>query len=56
MLDPRYTNQFESEILDLIDHQNDFTRSDLQGVVTVLVNRIMEEGHQLLSKLESDSR
>lgn len=56
MLDPRYTNQYESEILDLIDHQNDFTRSDLQGLVTVLVNRIMEEGHQLLSKLESDSR
>ena len=56
MLDPRYTNQYESEILDLIDHQNDFTRSDLQGVVTVLVNRIMEEGHQLLSKLEFGSR
>jgi len=56
MLDPRHTNQFESEILDLIDHQNDFTRSDLQGLVTVLVNRIMEEGHQLLSKLESDSK
>jgi hypothetical protein len=55
MLDPRYTNQYESEILDLIDHQNDFTRSDLQGMVTLLVNRIMEEGHQLLSKLESDS-
>lgn len=56
MLDPRLTNQFESEIIDLIDHQNDFTRSDLQGLVTVLVNRIIEEGHQLLSKLESDSR
>ncbi len=56
MLNPKYTNQFESEILDLIDNQQEITRSDLQGLVTVLVNRIMEEGHRLLSKIESESR
>lgn len=56
MLDPKLTNQYESEILDLIDNQNEFTRSDLQGLVTVLVNRIMEQGYQQLSQLESDSR
>ena len=55
MLEPRYTRQFESEILNLVDHQQELTRSDLQGLVTV-VNRIIEEGHRLLSKLESESR
>jgi hypothetical protein len=27
----------EEKILDLIDNQRDYTRSDLQGIVTVLV-------------------
>ena len=49
MLDPRITNDFENEILELIDNQDEYTRSDLQGIVTVLVNKIMEKGHKVLS-------
>lgn len=34
-------NIYENEILDLIDHQGEFTRSDLQGAVQALVIKIM---------------
>ena len=30
MLDPRITNEFENEILELIDKQDQYARSDLQ--------------------------
>lgn len=53
MISPMLTNEFESEILDLIDKRDEFTRSDLQGVVTVLVNKIMQRGHEILSKEEN---
>ena len=36
--------QLEDEILNLIDHQDDFTRSDLQGAATVIVIKILEMG------------
>ncbi len=49
MIDQRLTNEFENEILELIDNQDEYTRSDLQGIVTVLVNRIMQEGYNILS-------
>lgn len=52
MISPLLTNEFESEILDLIDKRDEFTRSDLQGVVTVLVNKIMQRGHEILSEEE----
>ncbi len=48
MLDPRLTNEYENEILELIDNQDEYTRSDLQGVVTVLVNKIMENGYKII--------
>lgn len=50
MLDPRITSEFENEILELIDNQDDYTRSDLQGIVAVLVNKIMQMGHEVLSE------
>lgn len=50
MLGPRLTNQYENEILELIDNQDKYTRSDLQGIVTVLVNKIMESGYKLISE------
>lgn len=50
MLDPRITNEFENEILEIIDNQDNYTRSDLQGIVAVLVNRIMQKGHEVLSE------
>jgi len=50
MLDIKITQKFENEILELIDNQDQFTRSDLQGIVTVLVNKIMVKGFKELSK------
>jgi hypothetical protein len=50
MLDPKITIEFENEILELIDNQDQYTRSDLQGIVTVLVNKIMEKGCEVLKK------
>lgn len=48
MIDPRLTNEYENEILELIDDQDQYTRSDLQGIVTVLVNKIMESGYKII--------
>ncbi len=50
MIDPLITEPYESEILDLIDNQDEYTRSDLQGVVTVLVNKIMQKGYEVLKE------
>lgn len=52
MLHPLLTQEFETQILELIDHQDEYTRSDLQGVVTALVNKIMEEGYWLIERQE----
>jgi len=48
MIDSRLTNEYENEILELIDNQDEYTRSDLQGIVTVLVNKIMENGYKFI--------
>lgn len=34
---------YENEILDLIDHRDEFTRGDLQAAVEALVKRIMQD-------------
>jgi hypothetical protein len=47
MFHPLQTHEFEDEILELIDRQEEFTRSDLQGIVSVLVNKILEAGQNL---------
>lgn len=52
MIDPRLTSEYEDEILDIIDNSDEFTRSDLQGVVSALVNKIMRAGHEVLSEAE----
>lgn len=49
MIHPLLTSKYEDEILDLIDNQDEFTRSDLQGIVTALVNKIMIEGFKIIS-------
>ena len=49
MISPLLTNEYENEILKLIDNQAEYTRSDLQGKVSVLVNKIMESGFELLN-------
>lgn len=55
MLDPRITRALEDEILNLIDQRDEYTRSDLEGVVTVLVNKIMELGHEVFKEQEASS-
>lgn len=50
MLSPIITGRYENEILELIDNQDKFTRSDLQGMVTVLVNKIMEDGYKIIDE------
>ena len=49
MINPLLTSIYEDEILNLIDNQDEFTRSDLQGIVTVLVNKIMNEGYKIIN-------
>ena len=50
MIDPLLTSRYEDEILDLIDNQDNYTRSDLQGIVIVLVNKIMQAGLKILNE------
>ncbi len=50
MINPILTSKYEDEILDLIDNQDEFTRSDLQGIVTALVNKIMQAGFKIISE------
>ncbi len=37
-------SQFEDDILELIDNQDEFTRSDIQGAAMAIVLRILAAG------------
>ena len=37
-------SKFEDQILDLIENKDEFTQSDLQGVVQALVLKIYQDG------------
>lgn len=50
MISTLLTNEYENKILELIDNQDKYTRSDLQGIVTVLVNKIMEDGYKIINE------
>jgi len=52
MIDTLFTSEYEEEILNLIDNKDIFTRSDLQGIVTALVNKIMEKGYRIINYQE----
>lgn len=39
--------EFENEILELIDNQDEYTRSDLQGRVSAIVMNIIRKGKEL---------
>ena len=52
MINPLLTSKYEDEVLNLIDNQDEYTRSDLQGIVTVLVNKSMNEGFKIISGKE----
>ncbi len=43
MIDPIKVQKYSDKILEIIDNQEDFTRSDLQGVVEALVMNIIRE-------------
>jgi hypothetical protein len=43
MIDPIRVSKYSNRILDLIDNSNDYTRSDLQGLVDVVVINIIAE-------------
>ena len=47
MLSPTITHEYEDKILELIENKDEYTYSDLQGIITVLVNKIMTAGQQL---------
>lgn len=49
MINPLLTDKYENEILELIDNQDKYTRSDLQGIVSALVYRIMENGYKIIT-------
>jgi len=54
MIHPLLTSKYEDEILDLIENKDDFTTSDLQGVVAPLVTKIMEAGYEIINKQKED--
>ena len=41
-----FLNQYENEILELVDEQDDYTRSDLQGRVMAIVHKVFAAGQQ----------
>ena len=43
----RLISELEDEILDLVDHLDEFTRSDLQGAITAQVIKILEIGQKM---------
>lgn len=46
-MDRKILSDYEDKILDLIDNRDDFTRSDLQGVVQALVLNILAKGSEV---------
>jgi hypothetical protein len=56
MINPILTNKYESAILDLVEKYDQITTSDLQGIVAVLVNKIMEAGYEIISKQNLDNK
>lgn len=50
LMDPKIIkliNQYTDEILEIMDNQDEFTRSDLQGIVDALVMKILRAGFEL---------
>jgi hypothetical protein len=42
--------KYSDEILDLVNTRDEFTTSDLQGIIMALVTRILKEGGELNGK------
>lgn len=43
----RLINKYENEILEVVDNQDDYTRSDLQGRVSAIVMNILRAGKEI---------
>lgn len=43
---------FENDILEVVDNQDELTRSDLQGVVSAIVMNILRKGKELTHSKE----
>lgn len=43
--DIRTANKYTSEIMELIDNQDEMTRSDLQGAVMAIITKLMTKGN-----------
>ncbi len=41
-----FLSRYEDEILELVDEQDDYTRSDLQGRVMAIVHEVFAAGQQ----------
>ena len=54
MMNPLLSSEFEDKILDLIDNRDEWTRSDLQSRVSVIVNEIMVNGYRLIADLKKE--
>jgi hypothetical protein len=54
MINPLLTSVFEDKILDLIDSKDEWTRSDLQSRVSVIVNEILVSGYRLIAELSTE--
>jgi hypothetical protein len=54
MINPLLTNEFENKILELIDRKDDWTRSDLQGRVSAIVNEILVSGYRLITEMNKE--
>jgi hypothetical protein len=45
---------FEDELLELIDNRDEFTRSDLQGIVGALVRKIIDATIEEATKIDAE--
>lgn len=39
----RLVNKYSDEILEIVDNRDEFTRSDLQGIIDAIVLKILKE-------------
>ena len=49
-------NKYEEEILSLVDNQDDYTRSDLQGVVSAIVFNIIRATEKIVQEVKENGK
>lgn len=43
MIDPIKANKYSNQILELLDSQDEYTRSDLQGMIDVIIIKALQD-------------